>query len=127
MHILPVKQICLCYVHYKTIEIIFEINIVISILNYLPFPASPFGISYCVILIPKKRNFGCEWACEIKKWLIIILKGFIKQPAIKQGPTYLSFSSLIDCCVSVFFSFVIRAFADFKNIDKISSASFHCI
>ena len=29
MHILPVKKICLCYVYYWTIEIIFEINIVI--------------------------------------------------------------------------------------------------
>ena len=29
MHILSVKKISLCYVHYQTIETIFEINIVI--------------------------------------------------------------------------------------------------
>ena len=44
----------------------------------------------------KKQKLGCEWACERKKWLIIILKDFKKQP------TFLSFSFLIDCRISVF-------------------------
>ena len=31
-----------------------------------------------------------------------IPKGFIKQPVIKQSSTFLSFSFLVECCVSVF-------------------------
>ena len=41
----------------------------------------------------QKANYGYEWACKIKKWLIIILKGFIKQSVIKQSLTFLSFCS----------------------------------
>ena len=39
-----------------------------------------------------------------KKWLIIILKGFIKQSVIEQilSTTFLSFSFLTDCCMSAF-------------------------
>ena len=37
-----------------------------------------------------------------KKWLIIILKGFREQPVIKQIPNCLSFSFLVDYCMSVF-------------------------
>ena len=37
-----------------------------------------------------------------KKLLIIILKDFMKQPVIKQSPNFLSFSFLIDWCISVF-------------------------
>ena len=37
-----------------------------------------------------------------KKWLIIILKGFTKQPVMKQSSTILSFSFLTDCCMSLF-------------------------
>ena len=50
----------------------------------------------------KKQKLGCEWAFKTKNWLIFILKAFIKQPVIKQSPTFLSFSYLIECCVSVF-------------------------
>ena len=42
--------------------------------------------------------------------------GFIKQPVVKQGSTFLSFSFLIDCCISVFFSFFIKAFPDFEKL-----------
>ena len=38
-----------------------------------------------------------------KKKKIIILKGFIKEPVIKQDLFFLSFSVLIDCCMSVYF------------------------
>ena len=93
----------------------------------LPFPIFPliFPASFWY----KKVKMRCEWACEIKKiycdqtdllrknWLIITLKGFIKQPVIKQSPTFLTFSFLIDYCMSVFS--LIKAF------EKISSASLH--
>ena len=47
--------------------------------------------------------------------LIIILNGFIKQPVIKQSPTFLSFSFLIDCCMSAFY-FFIKAFVNFRKL-----------
>ena len=40
----------------------------------------------------------------------------MKQPVIKQSPTFLSFSFLIDCCISVFSSFLIKAFANFVKL-----------
>ena len=67
----------------------------------------------------KKQNLRCEWTCGIKK-MIVILKGFIKQPVIKQCPFFLSFSFLIDCCMSVFF-FPYQSVCKFWKIDKISS------
>ena len=51
-----------------------------------------------------------------KKKLIIILKGFIKQPVIKQSPAFLSFSFLIDCCMIVFFSSLMKALIDFEKL-----------
>ena len=47
--------------------------------------------------------------------LIIILKDFIKQPAIKQSQPFLSFSLLIDCCVSVFSLFLSKHLQVLKN------------
>ena len=35
--------------------------------------------------------------------MIIISKGFIKRPAIKQSPFFLRFYFLIECCKSGFF------------------------
>ena len=67
---------------------------------------------------------GCEWACETKKWLIIIFKEFIKQ---KQSLNFLFFFSvLIDGYTNVF-PFPYQGVCKFWKIDKISSASFHCI
>ena len=57
MHILSGKKISLCYVHYQTIETIFEINIVICPPSYLSFPTSPFDI-FCVILTSKSKNWA---------------------------------------------------------------------
>ena len=54
------------------------------------------------------QKLGCEWACETKKkWLIIILKDFIKQPVIKQ-------SQQTKC----FFSVLIKAFANFEKLTR---------
>ena len=50
----------------------------------------------------KKQKLGWEWACETKKGLIIISNDFKKQPVINQILTVLSFSFLIDCCISAF-------------------------
>ena len=38
----------------------------------------------------------------IEEERIIILKGFIKQPAKKQSPTFPSFAILINCCMRGF-------------------------
>ena len=52
----------------------------------------------------QKVEIGLRMSLQNRKmWLIIMLKDFIKQPVIKQSQTFLSFSFLIDCCVSVFF------------------------
>ena len=40
----------------------------------------------------------------------------IKQPVIKESPTFPTFSILSDCCMRVFLSFVIKAFAKFKKL-----------
>ena len=55
------------------------------------------------------------------------MKEVIKEPVMKQIPTCLSFSFLIDCNISVFFSVLIKAFANFEKMVKISLASLHCI
>ena len=49
-------------------------------------------------------------------FVVIILKDFIKQPFIKQSPNFFSFSLPIDCCISIFFSFHIKAFANFEKL-----------
>ena len=81
-----------------------------AIPSYLPFPVSPFDIS-CVILTIKSEN--CT-ATELAKKMNIILKGFIKQPVIKQSLFFLFFFShwvLNEC-----FSFVTKAFDNRVNL-----------
>ena len=56
--------------------------------------------------------------------IIIILKNFIKQFLIAQGPTFLSFSFLIGCCMGVFL-FTYQSVCKFWKIKNISSVSFH--
>ena len=56
--------------------------------------------------------------------IIIILKNFIKQFLIEQGPTFLSFSFLIGCCMGVFL-FTYQSVCKFWKIKNISSVSFH--
>ena len=91
--------------------------------SYLPFPISPFDI-YCVILIWKRKNWaGNEFAIQ-KKWLVVTLKDFLKQIVIKQTPTFLSFSYLIDCCNKCYFLFPYQSIYKFLKIDKISLAGF---
>ena len=51
-------------------------------------------------------------------------KGFIKQPVIKQSPTFPCFSFLIDCCMSVFFCFLITAFVNFEKLLKFHRQAF---
>ena len=61
---------------------------------------------------------------HIKIIIIIILNGFIKQPVIKQGPPFHSFSFLNDCCMSIFFSFLIKAFAGFEKLIRFYRQAF---
>ena len=61
---------------------------------------------------------------HIKIIIIIILNGFIKQPVIEQGPTFLSFSFLNDCCMSIFFSFLIKVFAGFEKLIRFYRQAF---
>ena len=58
-----------------------------------------------------------------KKLLIIIFKGFIKQPVIKQSPTFFSFFRhwlLYEC----YFPFLIKAFADFEKLIRFHRQAF---
>ena len=74
----------------------------ISNLPFLAICCFQFLLLICLIL---KKHYCDANELEkyiLKKRLIIILKGFIKQPVIKQSPTFLSFSFLTDCCMSVF-------------------------
>ena len=74
---------------------------------------SLFEIS-CVILISKSKNLAANEKIKQKNDRIKIIlkqKDFIKQPVVTQGPTF-----LIDCCISVFFSFLIKAFAEFERL-----------
>ena len=64
-------------------------------------------------------------ACEIKKnWLIIILKSFIKQLVLKQSLTFLSFSFIIDCCISVFTLSLSKAFVNFQKLLRFDRQAF---
>ena len=85
--------------HISTLSQLRKFNCVTFIAERLifAFPSTPFDIPDT-----KKRKLRCKSAWEIKERLIIILKGFIKQPVIKKGSTFLSFSFLIDCYMSVF-------------------------
>ena len=66
----------------------------------------------------QKAKIGLRMSLQNKKMINyhIKIKYFIKQPVMKQSPTFLSFSFLIDCCISVFFCFRIKAFAYFENL-----------
>ena len=101
MHILSVKKICL-YLCSKFDCVIFAVL-------YFPFW---YFLRHLDI---KNQKLGCKWACKTKK-LTTILKNFVKQPVITQSPTFLSFSFFIDCCIIVFFSFLIKASANFKKL-----------
>ena len=107
-------------------HILFVLCLLLNDSNYfwnkycnLPFVAIYHNRHHLLIFLfhpdIKKQKLVCEWACETKK-MIIILKDFIKQPGIKQSPTFLRFSFLIDCCISVFFSFLIKALANFEEL-----------
>ena len=82
-------------------EIIFEINLLICHSKLFAVLYSPF---WYFLRHPdiQKQKLGCKWVCKTKKWLTIILMNFLKQPVIKQSPTFLSFSFLTDRCISVF-------------------------
>ena len=56
-------------------------------------------------------------------WLIIILKGFIKQPVTKESPTFLSFYFLIDRCMC-FSSFLMKAFVNFEKLIRLYQQAF---
>ena len=55
--------------------------------------------------------------------MIIVLKGFIKQPVIKQRSFFLNLSFLADCCMSVF-SFFIKAFVNFEKLIRFYRQAF---
>ena len=72
----------------------------------LPFWAICRSLLHLLIFLAsswyQKAKIGLQMIFQSKKWLIIILQDFIKQPVIKQSPTFPSFSFLFDCCISVF-------------------------
>ena len=94
--------------------------------RYLPFPTSPFDIS-CAILISKSKDCPANELANQKKWLIVILKDFIKQPAINQSPTFSQFLFSHWLLYKCFFLFPYQSVCRFWKIGKTSFASFHCI
>ena len=54
----------------------------------------------------QRKSIFCERKDLLKKKMIMILKGFTKQPDIKQNPSFSSFPILIDWYMSVFSLFL---------------------
>ena len=52
------------------------------------------------------------------------IKGLSKQPVTKQSFAVLSFSFLIDGCMSVFFSFLIKASVNFEKVIRFHQQAF---
>ena len=115
MHILSVKKICSCYNH-----LLNDWNCFWNKYHNMPFLAICRSVLYHLIFLPsswhREAKIGLQMSRRYKRWLIIILNDFIKQPTAKQSPIFLSFSFLIACCISVFFSFLIKAFANFEKL-----------
>ena len=67
--------------------------------SYFPIPNS-----LLIPMISKSHNCAVNELEKHKKKKMITyhFKDFIKQPVIKQSPTFLSFSFLIDCCMRNF-------------------------
>ena len=64
------------------------------------------------------QNWAANELAKQKKWLIIILKDFLKQPLIKQifGPIFLSFFYFHWLPHKCFFSFLIKAFVNLEKL-----------
>ena len=60
----------------------------------------------------KKQKLGCEWACETKKWLIIIFKKYKTKAKSNFSLFFVSHWLLRKC----FFSFLIKAFANCEKL-----------
>ena len=64
----------------------------------------------------------------MKKWLIVILKGFIIQAIQEQSTIFLIFFFFFSLtAVWMLFPFPYKSICRFWKIDKISLESFHCI
>ena len=102
MYILSVKKIvCVVFIT-KRLKLFLKEILWFAIPSYFAVPYFSFWYFLRHSDI-KKQKLGSELACKPpQKWLIIILKDFIKQPVIKQSLTFLSFSFPIDCCISIF-------------------------
>ena len=79
------------------------------------FPTSPFDIS-CIIWY-QKAKMGSEWACERKKWLIHYhIKGLYKITCYKTKSKFSQFFFSHWLLRKCFFSFLIKAFANFEKL-----------
>ena len=105
-------KLSVIYANFVSKENLFVLCSLLNDWNYfwnkycnLPFLAICFSLLPFSIFLAsswyQKAKTGLRISLRNKKWLIIILKDFIKQPVIKQRPTFLSFL-LTDCCISVF-------------------------
>ena len=64
----------------------------------------------------QKPKIGLQMSFQNKQMIKYFhINGLLKQLVIKQSPTFLSFSFLIDCCIKVF-SFLIKAFGNFEKL-----------
>ena len=112
MHILSVKKICSCYVH-----LLNDWNYFWNKYCNLPFLAISHSLLPLLIFLAsswyQKAKSGLRTSLRYKKWLVIILKDFIKQPVIKQSPQFFFSHWLLH---KSFFSFLIKTFAHFEKL-----------
>ena len=85
----------------------------------LPFLAICCSLLPLLIYLPsswyEKRKIGLRTSLQQKKWLIILLKHFIKELVIKKS-NFLQFFFSHWLLYKFFFSFLIKAFANFEKL-----------
>ena len=52
------------------------------------------------------------------------IKELYKITCYKQSPTFPNFSFFIDCCISVFFSFLVKVFVNFEKLIRFHRQAF---
>ena len=112
MHILSVKKICLCYVYYQTIEIIFKINIVICYSWLFPVPY------FLLIFLASfwKAKTGLRMSLRNRKMINYHIKGLNKTTCYQTNSNFSQFFFPHWLLHKCFLSFLIKAFANFEKL-----------
>ena len=90
----------------------------------LIFLASSWHQKTKIALWKSLQNKKKLWTKRLieEKWLVAISKGFIRKNLNKK--TFLSFSFLINCCMTVFFSFLIKSFVNLEKLIRFHQQAF---